>query len=243
MAQLDKIRLSGVTYDIIDLTAVHSLEGYATTGDVTASTAALAESIAEQHYQTSGDVESAVSGKVDTTVFTGYTANTATELAKKFEGVAYDSQSKHINFYDNVSATGTVLGYVDATNFIKDGMVSNVEVKEVSGVTSLVISFNTDAGKEDIVIPISEIFDASNYYTKAQTDSIVSGLTSRMAEDEEVTAAALNALNDDVDGKQDTLVSGTNIKTINNQSILGNGNITIESGNSVEVSGTTLVFL
>lgn len=30
--------------------------------------------------------------------------------------------------------------------------------------------------------------------------------------------------------KQDTLVSGTNIKTINNQSILGEGNITIESG-------------
>lgn len=31
-------------------------------------------------------------------------------------------------------------------------------------------------------------------------------------------------------GKQDTLVSGTNIKTINNQSILGEGNITIEGG-------------
>ena len=28
-------------------------------------------------------------------------------------------------------------------------------------------------------------------------------------------------------GKQDVLVSGTNIKTINNESILGNGNITI----------------
>ena len=32
--------------------------------------------------------------------------------------------------------------------------------------------------------------------------------------------------------KQDTLVSGTNIKTINNQSILGEGNLTIEGGNS-----------
>lgn len=30
--------------------------------------------------------------------------------------------------------------------------------------------------------------------------------------------------------KQDTLVSGTNIKTVNNQSLLGSGNITIESG-------------
>ena len=35
--------------------------------------------------------------------------------------------------------------------------------------------------------------------------------------------------------KQDTLVSGTNIKTINNQSILGKGNITIEGGSGGSV--------
>lgn len=34
--------------------------------------------------------------------------------------------------------------------------------------------------------------------------------------------------------KQDTLVSGTNIKTINNQSLLGSGNIDIQSGSDVE---------
>lgn len=34
----------------------------------------------------------------------------------------------------------------------------------------------------------------------------------------------------DISGKQDKLVSGTNIKTINGQSILGGGNITIEGG-------------
>ena len=36
------------------------------------------------------------------------------------------------------------------------------------------------------------------------------------------------------DGKQNALVSGTNIKTINNQSILGSGNITIDA-NSIDV--------
>lgn len=36
----------------------------------------------------------------------------------------------------------------------------------------------------------------------------------------------------DISGKQDTLVSGDNIKTINGKSILGSGDITIESGNS-----------
>jgi hypothetical protein len=40
--------------------------------------------------------------------------------------------------------------------------------------------------------------------------------------------------------KQDTLVSGTNIKTINNQSLLGSGDITIQGGGAVDsVNGQT----
>ena len=42
-------------------------------------------------------------------------------------------------------------------------------------------------------------------------------------------------LNTALSGKQETLVSGTNIKTINNTSILGNGNIQID-GNEVYIS-------
>lgn len=38
-----------------------------------------------------------------------------------------------------------------------------------------------------------------------------------------------------ISDKQDALVSGTNIKTINNQSILGEGNITIEGGGGTSV--------
>lgn len=40
------------------------------------------------------------------------------------------------------------------------------------------------------------------------------------------------ATQSDLADKQDKLISGTNIKTINNQSILGDGNITIEGGGS-----------
>ena len=39
----------------------------------------------------------------------------------------------------------------------------------------------------------------------------------------------------DVTGKQDTLVSGTNIKTINGSSILGSGNINISGGEAISV--------
>lgn len=38
-----------------------------------------------------------------------------------------------------------------------------------------------------------------------------------------------------VEGKQDELVSGSNIKTINNESLLGSGNITIEGGGDIAI--------
>ena len=203
MAILDKIRLSGTTYDIVDASAIHSLEGYSTTSQmnaaITAATSALAESIAEQGYQNAEQVatavENGVSGKADTSAvtevnnaLTAHTANTdihvtiadksawnakldAADVEGFFGAVDYDSTSKRINFY-NTSTGGTVLGYVDATDFIKDGMVSNVEIKEVTGKgTCLVITFNSDSGKQAIEIPISQIFDASNYYTKSEVDA------------------------------------------------------------------------
>lgn len=61
--------------------------------------------------------------------------------------------------------------------------------------------------------------DLSNYYTKGETDTLLGE-------------------------KQPTLVSGTNIKTINNESLLGEGNIDIQGGggssvNVVQATGTS----
>lgn len=44
-----------------------------------------------------------------------------------------------------------------------------------------------------------------------------------------------------IDAKQDKLVSGTNIKSVNGQSLLGAGNIEIESGSSFEIPTITLI--
>ena len=81
-----------------------------------------------------------------------------------FDGVKYDSDTKRINFYNGGKDSGTVIDYVDAAAFIKDGMVDNVVVGVPTagthaGETCLIITFNTDSGKEDIDIPVSEIFD------------------------------------------------------------------------------------
>jgi hypothetical protein len=70
------------------------------------------------------------------------------------------------------------------------------------------------------IITDAEAVDLANYYTKSQT----SGATQ--------ISTALGS-------KQATLVSGTNIKTINNESILGSGNIDIQGGGGVDVVQTT----
>ena len=111
----------------------------------------------EASARTAGD--QAVSAAVDTA------------LIAYINGAEYISTAKTINFLNGQ----TVIDSIDATDFIKDGMVSNVEI---SG-GSLVIEFNTDAGTEDIVIPLTSIFDPNNYYNKSQVDGIVSGKTNQ----------------------------------------------------------------
>lgn len=80
-----------------------------------------------------------------------------------FADASYDSETKRINFYDN---GGNIVSYIDATGFIKDGMVSNVAISE----GNLVITFNTDAGQEPISIALTDIFNSENYYNKTEVD-------------------------------------------------------------------------
>ena len=378
---LEHLRLSGTTYDLVDSTAIHSLDGYWNSGQtqdaITAATNALAESIAEQGYQTSGDVQNAISGKADTTAvteaiseavsgkvdndtYTAYTAatdtalgnkadttavtqaiseavsgkldtstfetysgNVDTALASKIAGAAWDSTTSHLNFYDNVSATGSPLTYVDGADWVKDSFLKSVTIedKEISGetVTCLVFVFETESGETETDIPLTDIFDPSNYvnmstytaYTaatsteldnKADTTAMtqaISEATSGKVDNSTYTAytAATDAtlaskantantyniveikdetsqynsvllrtrigsmgdnlttivkagtglewsgtrqLDVDTDTIQEKLTSGTNIKTINGTSILGSGNLDVQTLPTVQ--GTTLIF-
>lgn len=365
MANIDKIRLSGTTYDIVDSGAIHSLDGYWTSGQtesaITAATSALAETIAEQGYQTSGDVQNAISGKADSNVALKLVAPIAyssgdtsgnngalnlryircddssstvqnaleakdglyitrnstsgaaiyvdfTTVAQKSDvpsvsgyadAVAYNATSKYVEFYHGGTG-GTVVFSYDASPFLIDGMVQNVEIKDVTisgeSVTCLVISFNTDAGKQDINIPLTEIFDASNYYTTGETDSAIAAATSGkvnttdfntysgnvetalsgkqdtltagtgiditdnvvsvtgvpLTVDDTVTSGSNNPVKSsgiynfvtgETSTKQDTLVSGTNIKTVGTESVLGSGNIKLMTAHiGTGDDSTTLIF-
>lgn len=89
---------------------------------------------------------------------------------EKFGDVKYVSDTNRINFY-SASNSQTVLAWIDTSDFVKDGMVDNVEIKTIGGKSYLVVTFNTDSGKQPIEISIADIFDASNYYTKTEIDN------------------------------------------------------------------------
>ena len=85
------------------------------------------------------------------------------DTSKLGASLAYDSVSKQIELKNTSDA---VISSIDATAFIKDGMVDSVAIVD----NNLVVTFNTDAGKEAISIPMSSFFDASQYYTAAEID-------------------------------------------------------------------------
>ena len=81
--------------------------------------------------------------------------------------------------------------------------------------------------------------DLSNYYTKTETSGATEISTALESKADTATTYTKtetdNAITAATSTKQDTLVSGTNIKTINGESILGEGNITIQGGGDVTV--------
>lgn len=91
-----------------------------------------------------------------------FTDNNVSELADSINNVNYDSTNKKLIFTKNDNTTIEV----DATDFIKDGMVSTVAIED----GNLVITFNTDSSKEAIIIPLIDIFNPANYYTKTDID-------------------------------------------------------------------------
>lgn len=75
----------------------------------------------------------------------------------------FDSNTKTISFKNGQNTLFTL----NASAFVVDGMVDDAEITN----GNLVITFNTDAGKQDITIPVTDIFNASNYYTKTDIDN------------------------------------------------------------------------
>ena len=124
-------------------------------------------------------VESALTDAIDAEEARAKSAETALDAKidqevadRKAEAVAsveYDESGKTIDFYN---ANNEKIDSIDASKFIKDGMVDDVKIEN----DNLVITFNTDSGKQDIQIPLTDIFNPNNYYDKASVDGFVGDL-------------------------------------------------------------------
>ena len=100
----------------------------------------------------------------------------------------------------------------------QDKLISGNNIKTINGDSLL--------GTGDITISVPSI---EGLATETYVNNAVSGLASETYVNNQITT-----VNTSIANKQDTLVSGTNIKTINGNSILGSGDITITSGGSIE---------
>ena len=109
--------------------------------------------------------------------------------------------------------TPRVEGVETAMNNKQDTLVSGTNIKTINNQSIL--------GEGNIEITGGDV-DLTNYYTKPEADGKFATITAINEQ-----SADIAALETAMNGKQPTLVSGTNIKTINNESLLGEGNIEV----------------
>jgi hypothetical protein len=115
-----------------------------------------------------------------------------------------------------ISALDAIVGVDDADVLpIVDASVSTTKKINVSQIKALA--------------PVQSVAGKTGSVALAKGDVGLSNVDNTADADKPVSTATQTALN----AKQDTLVSGTNIKTINNESILGSGNITISGGGGI----------
>lgn len=174
-------------------------------------------------FVTSGDVATQIGTAMDTE-----TARTESIYAKKSEIPDLDGYAteQYVNGQINLvegdiegammTATATTTGWVESQGYL-------TEHQDISGKLDVSV-FTGYTGTTETAISGKVDKTDFNTYTGA-TETALAGKVS-----ESTYSAYTGSTATAIAAKQDTLVSGTNIKTINNQSLLGSGNIDIQGG-------------
>lgn len=119
------------------------------------------------------------------------------------------------NFVSEAEVSGDLAGKADKT-YVDEQLATKQPVGDYATKTEL-------AGKAD-----SSVVESLSTQVATNTSD-----TSIIKTKQEEDGNKIDALDKEMATKQDLLVSGTNIKTINSQSLLGEGNIEIESGSNI----------
>lgn len=128
------------------------------------------------------------------------------------------------NFGDqSIGIKGTISNGVDTWEFslvdLQERLTSGTNIKTVAG--------NSLLGSGNVTLNDSDIYHSGE-----------DGEDGNYIDDGDTVDVCLNNLDTAVASKQNTLVSGTNIKTVNNNSLLGSGNISIEPNEIASITTT-----
>ena len=132
------------------------------------------------------------------------------------------------------SGSGTITGVSANGTSVATSGVANIPAATTSkyGVTKLNSSTSSTSTTEAATpSAVKSAYDLANSYKGTVTGVKINGTTKNPSSGV-VDLGTVITSHQDISGKQDKLVSGTNIKTINGTSILGSGNITISGGSS-----------
>ena len=210
-------------------------------------------------YATEQYVDNSVSGKVDNSALTQYytSAQTDTAIQNATNGLASEEwvnnqgflkEHQSLSAYSTTeqmnqaigSATAATTGWVESQGYLTEhqSLSAYTKTEDFATINGSAI---TEGG--NIVVEETPYSGGANIDI---TDHIISvtGITvptklSELTNDEGFInyGQAQTQIDNAVNGKQDTLVSGENIKTINNQSLLGSGNIQIQGGGETYSAG------
>lgn len=173
-------------------------------------------------FQKNGTAFSTVSANQTSTTTVNYTIpTTASDIGALPSTTTIGAGNTTISV--NGTAVGTINANQTSSNAINLTIPSAVTENTVSG-----WGFTKNVGT---VTSVNNVSPVNGNVTITIPDSATWG---------NITGTLSNQtdLNSALNGKQATLVSGTNIKTINNTSLLGSGNIDIQGGGSITVDTT-----
>ena len=154
-------------------------------------------------------LETSLEGKIDLKQDKGDYA-LKSDIPTKVSELTNDS-----NFVTEAEVSGDLAGKADKT-YVDEQLATKQPVGDYATKTEL-------AGKAD-----SSVVESLSTQVATNTSDI-SIIKTKQEED----GNKIDSLDKEMATKQDLLVSGTNIKTINSQSLLGEGNIEIESGSNI----------
>lgn len=169
------------------------------------------------NYAWTGSKWDALGSTIDTSAFVLKSGDTMSGMLTVNSSVAMQTGTVQTVGSDNKSIVNRGFALAKAG----DTMTGNLKVDEIDNTYgNALVRYKSTESKN--------VFGGSNY------DCVLMGNSTRPYYSNNGSDFSGNelALKSDIDTKQDTLVSGTNIKTINNQSLLGSGNISISGGGS-----------